>query len=88
MGWWKVQGTDHLIGDAPLDALGAAFSQVVASYRKAFDRLPTAAEWEQLLEAVMAADEGELRCFADVVDRARKQYRPVAVTIRTAVPRP
>jgi hypothetical protein len=57
MGWWKVQGTEHLIGDLPLDAIGTAASQVVAEYQRAFGRRPTSAEWQALLSTVMGTDD-------------------------------
>lgn len=53
MGWWKVQGTEHTIGDRPLDLLGDAVALVVEDYEKALKRRPTHAEWEALLEAVL-----------------------------------
>ena len=67
MGWWKVQGTETLIGDLPLDALGRAVSDVAASYQAAFDRKPTKAEWEALLRAVLGNREPEWRVFEDSV---------------------
>jgi hypothetical protein len=67
MGWWKVQGTDNMIGDLPLDAIGGAASQVVAEYQRAFGRRPTSAEWQALLATVMGAEEPEYQCFSDIV---------------------
>ena len=61
MGWWKVASTDSVIGDEPLDALGAAASKVVADYQAAFNRRPTKAEWEALLHAVLGAEEEAYR---------------------------
>jgi hypothetical protein len=48
MGRWKVAATDVVIGDLPLDAIGAAVSRVLAEYQGAFQRRPTRAEWEAL----------------------------------------
>lgn len=64
MGWWKVEGTQNLIGDAPLDTLSAAVCRVVADYQSSFGRLPTKAEWETLLEAVLGV-EVDGRHFSD-----------------------
>jgi hypothetical protein len=55
MGWWKVAGTQHTIGDGPLDSLGAAVVDVVEQYQAALGRQPTTAEWEALLFAVLGA---------------------------------
>ena len=76
MGWWKVQGTEQLIGDLPLDEIGGAASRVVAEYERALGRRPTSAEWQALLETVMGAEEPEYRCFSDIVG-------PVEVIIRS-----
>ena len=46
MGWWKTGGTESVIGDEPLDVLGAAASEVVKQYETAFGRRPTIAEWD------------------------------------------
>jgi hypothetical protein len=53
MGWWKVAGTEDVVGDVPLDAIGAAVSRVVAEYEAAFGRRPTKTEWEALLRTVL-----------------------------------
>lgn len=76
MGWWKVQGTEHLIGDLPLDAIGEAASHVVTEYQRAFGRRPTAAEWQALLATVMGADEPEYQCFSDIVGPIEVIIRP------------
>ena len=67
MGWWKVQDTEHLIGDEPLEALGSAISDVISEYRAEFDRRPTKAEWEALLFAVLGAEDREQRPIDDGV---------------------
>jgi hypothetical protein len=61
MGWWKVATSDAVIGDLPLDAIGAAVSRVLAEYQQAFQRRPTKAEWEALLRAVLASEEDRTR---------------------------
>ena len=61
MGWWKVEETQNVIGDGPLDTLGAAVVDVVSMYQSAFNRRPTKEEWESLLLAVFGADEPEAR---------------------------
>jgi hypothetical protein len=67
MGWWKLKGTEHVIGDIPLDALGEAVSSVVAEYQTEFGRLPTKAEWEALLGSVLGNEMPEFRCIEDGV---------------------
>lgn len=61
MGWWKVEATDHVIGDLPLDAIGTAVSRVLAEYKETFQRRPTRAEWEALLGAVLGNEEEDYR---------------------------
>lgn len=65
MGWWKVQGTEHLIGDEPLDALGGAVAQAVSHYQSAFGRRPTSREWEAILVAVLGSEEADGRVTDD-----------------------
>jgi hypothetical protein len=63
MGWWKVENSDNLVGDGPLDTLGEAVEQVAAEYMAAHGRRPTRGEWEALLLAVLASeDSDEQRC--------------------------
>jgi len=61
MGWWKVQGTENIIGDGPLEPLEEAVAEILAEYQSAFDRKPTKAEWETLLHAVLGGDAAEER---------------------------
>ncbi len=61
MGWWKVQGTNDVIGDLPLDTLGAAVGEVVRAYQAELERKPTVAEWQALLLGVLGAEEQEAR---------------------------
>ena len=61
MGWWKVENTQDIIGDGPLDALGAAVMEVVVAYETTFKRRPTRAEWEALLLCALGAEEDEAR---------------------------
>jgi hypothetical protein len=58
MGWWKVEGTEHVVGDDPLDALGGAVADILAAYESEFARKPTKAEWEVLLLAVLGERDG------------------------------
>ena len=72
MGWRKIEGTQNVIGDGPLDTLGAAASEIVAAYEAAFRRRPTKEEWEALLLGVLGAEEGEARVMdAGVVKSVR-----------------
>ena len=61
MGWWKVQGTQDVIGDGALDLLGRAVSEILDEYLVAFGRRPTCGEWEALLVAVLGADDEDCR---------------------------
>jgi hypothetical protein len=65
MGWWKIAGTQTIIGDGPLDALSAAVRETLAAYRAELDRRPTRAEWEALLLGALGVEEPEHRPFAD-----------------------
>ncbi len=65
MGWWKVEGTQNVIGDGPLDTLGGAVLEVVAAYEAAFARRPTRREWEAMLLGVLGAEEPEARVMDD-----------------------
>lgn len=67
MGWWKVRGTDHLIGDTPLDLLGEAVGAVVAEYQEEFGRRPTRAEWEALLRMALGNEIPEFKCMDEGV---------------------
>ncbi len=49
MGWWKVENTEDILGDEPLDAIDRAITAIVAQYSSALGRLPTKTEWEILL---------------------------------------
>ncbi len=59
MGWWKVQNTEDVIGDAPLDVLTGAMAEIVSQYEASFQRRPTKEEWEALLTAVLGEEEAE-----------------------------
>jgi hypothetical protein len=67
MGWWKARETEAMIGDEPLDVLGAAATKVVKQYETAFGRRPTIAEWEALLRSVLGLEQAEYRCAEDGV---------------------
>ena len=72
MGWWKVQGTDNVIGDGPLEALEEAVAEILAQYQISHGRKPTKAEWESLLRAALGGSKSEERVTDDgIVDRVR-----------------
>jgi hypothetical protein len=59
MGWWKVDGSEQVIGDQPLDALSDSVRQVIIAYQAEFGREPSRKEWELMLTAALATrDEG------------------------------
>jgi hypothetical protein len=77
MGWWKVEGTQHVIGDGPLDTLGVAAREIAAAYEAALKRRPTRAEWEALLLAVLGTEESEARVIDEgVVKSVRLDTKP------------
>lgn len=65
MGWWKVQGTDNVIGDGPLEALEEAVAEIVSQYQETLNRRPTKTEWESLLRAVLASATSDERVTDD-----------------------
>jgi len=65
MGWWKVQGTEKIIGDGPLEALEEAVVVVLDEYQATFGRKPTKGEWESLLRAVLASTSTDDRVTDD-----------------------
>ena len=72
MGWWEIEGTEHVVGDLPLDVLEAAARDVIATYVTAWGRRPTKQEWEALLFGVLGAEEDDLRPIDEgVVTRIR-----------------
>ena len=72
MGWWKVEGTQNVIGDEPLDTLSAAVSEVIAAYEVSFQRRPTKAEWEAQMTGVLGGEEHEERALDDgIVTKVR-----------------
>lgn len=50
MGWWKVQGTDDLVGDDVFGILRDAAKEVVQEYVREFSRPPTRTEWQRLIQ--------------------------------------
>jgi hypothetical protein len=50
MGWWKVHGTEDLVGDEVFQMLRDATMEVAAEYTKEFGRLPTRSEWQRLIQ--------------------------------------
>ena len=49
MGWWKVQGTNDLVGDDPFSLLRNAAIAVAEAYYEQCERPPTRSEWERLI---------------------------------------
>jgi len=67
MGWWKIEGTQTIVGDDPLDALSTAVRDTLAAYQAEFNRRPTRAEWEALLLGALGVEDPEHRPITDVV---------------------
>lgn len=65
MGRWKVEGTENVLGDDPLEGLGGAVMMVVWEYRATFNRRPTKAEWEALLMAALGGEGPEQKVTDD-----------------------
>lgn len=53
MGWWRVQGTDDLVGDDAFRTMREAAREVVSLYRRDFERAPTTAEWQHLIREAL-----------------------------------
>jgi hypothetical protein len=49
MGWWKVQGTQDLVGDDAFSLLRSATWEIAQLYEREFGRLPTRREWQLLV---------------------------------------
>jgi hypothetical protein len=69
MGWWKIQNTDDVIGDGPLDALTSVMAEIISQYEAEFKRRPTKTEWEALLTAVLGEEDFEIRPIVGAVVR-------------------
>lgn len=50
MGWWKIQGTETVIGDLPLETLAEALETVFAMYREELERDPTRDELAAMID--------------------------------------
>ena len=80
MGWWKVRGTEDVVGDDVFSMLRNAALAVAATYLQEWERPPTVAEWERLFCAAIEP-------FEDLESRQRelliagKSARPKAVHI-------
>jgi hypothetical protein len=48
------------VGDLPLDTLSVAVREVASLYERAFNRRPTRAEWEVLLQAALDGGQHEV----------------------------
>ena len=49
MGWWKVDGTDDVVGDDAFGALRNAAIAVAEMYDAELRRRPTQTEWQSLV---------------------------------------
>jgi hypothetical protein len=49
MGWYKIQGTEDVVGDDAYNVLRIAARDVALTYRREFGRPPTKSEWEHLM---------------------------------------
>jgi len=77
MGWWKVEGTQNVVGDGPLDTLGEAVREIVGAYEAEFKRRPSRAEWEALLLGALGAEEPKARVLDEgVVKKVRLDADP------------
>lgn len=77
MGWWKIEGTQVIVGDAALDALNVAISEVVDAYEIEIGRRPTKEEWEALFQTVLGEDDPETRILRQgVIAHVRLEIVP------------
>ena len=49
MGWWKVEGSDDVVGDDVFSILRVATREIAQSYTQAWGRPPTRTEWQILV---------------------------------------
>jgi len=80
MGWWKVQGTEDVVGDEVFSLLRNAARAVAATYQQQFDRPPTAKEWELLFHDAIEPFE-DLESSQKEFLIAGQNTRPKAVKI-------
>ena len=79
MGWWKVQGSDDVVGDEVFSFVRAATRAVNEQYRQALGRSPSRSEWERLLcDAIQPIDDLESDSTEPLV---AETARPTAVRI-------
>lgn len=87
MGWWRIQGTEHQLGDVPLDALGEAVRAVVNEYQSELGRKPSREEREALLGAVLGNELPEFRCMDEgVVEKGIARYKIARSKLCVPVP--
>lgn len=73
MGWWKVQGTEDVVGDDAFELVRSATIAVAELYAREFGRPPTRTEWQRLiLDSLASVSEGRselVRCmFSEALD--------------------
>lgn len=50
MGWWKVQGTEDIVGDDVFSILREATEAIADRYKSEFGRVPSRTEWQRLIQ--------------------------------------
>jgi hypothetical protein len=79
MGWWKVQGTEDIVGDDPFMILRDATEAIAKLYEREFGRMPSRTEWQALLQDALEPMT-ELRS-PEQVSLFAENARPSAVEI-------
>jgi hypothetical protein len=70
MGWWKSRHfEDAVVGDEPLDVLGAAVTKIAQIYQAEWKRLPSMAEWEAMLTNVLGNEDPTYAVSDTAIDR-------------------
>lgn len=80
MGWWKVEGTEHLVGDDVFSLVRQAAISVATTYEEEFGRLPTRDEWSILIRA--ALQPVQETAASEPISLFKEDARPDVVDIR------
>ena len=84
MGWWKVQGTNDLVGDEAFSLLRNAAIAVAAAYHQQCARPPSRAEWERLFRAAVQPIESlESTSVESIIADAQGNPKAVHIAVET-----
>ncbi len=81
MGWWKVEGSEDVVGDEVFSELRNAALAVAARYEEQCGRPPTRSEWERLItDAMQPLESLESPTTRSLI--AHESRRPSSVEIK------